>query len=196
MKLDLKRDVEPERVAERMDLCARTDDHALGRPQSLRGAKEDAIRPLGKLEDLGGEDPLAKSGGEPIHRGPYIDRPAELVQNRLVLRRRHDGQRLSLPLPIDAPRRHAGRLERSGPLRDVRTADEHPLPAEQPNPKLLLEPLPLVPSANSKRDESLIVMTVPKHPRAPGRLPRARSGGLEQSDINSPPLQGVRSRQA
>ena len=73
-----------------------------------------------------------------------------------------------------------GRLERSRPLRNVRAADEHTLAPEQPNPELLLEPLPLGPRPHGEPNEPLVVMTMPKHPGPPRGLPRSRSSGLEQ----------------
>ena len=109
---------------------------------------EDAARLLDELEHLSEHDPLAESAGEPIHGGANVDRPAELVEKRLVLGRRDDGQRLGLPVTIDEPRRHPRRLERGRPLRHVRPADQHALAPEQPNPELLLEPLPLGPSTH------------------------------------------------
>ena len=151
MELDLQRDVEAELVAERMNLGAGADDHPLGRPETLGRAERDAARLLDELEHLRADDPLAQRAGKPIDGGANVDRPAELVEQRLVLGRRDDGQRLDLPVTIDEPRRHPRRLERRRPLRHIRPADEHALPPEQPNPELLLEPLPLARARTASR---------------------------------------------
>ncbi len=195
VELDLERDVEAELLAERMHLRTGADDRAVGRPEALRGAEQNAVRLLGKLEHLRTNDPVAESLGKSIDRRAHVDRPAELVEQRLILGRRHDGQRLDLPVPINPPRRHPGRLEGSRPLRNVRPADEHTLAPEQPNPELLLEPLPLGPRPHSEPNEPLIVMTMPKHPGPPSRLPRTRSSGLEQPHIDTAPSQRIGSRQ-
>lgn len=171
MELDLKRDVEPQLLAELMNLRAGTDDHTVRRPETLRGTEDDAAIPLGELEDLGADDPVAESPGKPINSRAHVDRTADLIEKRLVLGRREDGQRSDLPGSINGPRSYARRLKRSRPPRNVRTANQHALTAEQPNSELLLEPLPLAPRAHSEPDEPLIVMTMPKHPRPPSRLP-------------------------
>ena len=157
--------------------------------------RTDTARPIGELEHLGANDQLAEGADQTIDRGADIDRPAELVEKRLVLERRHDGQRRRLPVTIDKPRRNPGRLERSRALRHIRSADEHTLATEQPNPELALEPLPLAPRPNGELDKPLIVVTVPEHPSAPRRLPRPRRSGLEQPHIDSPPLQRISRRQ-
>ena len=145
---------------------------------------------------LRANDPVAESLGKSIDSRPHVDRPAELVEKCFILGRRHDGQRLGLPVPINPPRRHPGRLEGSRPLRNVRAADEHTLAPEQPNSELVLESLPLGPRPHSEPNEPLIVMTMPKHPGPPSRLPRSRSSGLEQAHIDAAPSQRMGSRQA
>ena len=195
MELDLQRDVEAELLAERMHLRARTDDHAAGRPKALGGAKENAARLLDDLEHLSEHDPLAESAGEPIHRGANVDRPAGLVESASSPGGEMTGSAASLPVTIDEPRRYPRGLERGRPLRHVRTADQHTLAPEQPNPELLLEPLPFGPSTHGHPNQPLVVVAVPKHPRAPGRLPRPRSSGLEQSAIDTPPPQRISRRQ-
>ena len=62
-------------------------------------------------------------------------------------------------------------------------------------PSSLLEPLPLSPRANGEPHEPLVVMPVPKHPRAPGRLPRPRSGRLEADAPNAAPLERIGRRE-
>jgi hypothetical protein len=183
---------ETELLGERVDLRAGAHDHAIRDPQTLRGAQEDAVRLLGELEDLGADDPLTQRGREAIHSRADVDRPAELVEKRLLVRRRHDRQRLNRAVPIDEPRRHPGRLERRSPIRDVRTADEHTLPPEQPNPELLLEPLPLSPRPHGHRNQPLIVMTMPKDASAASGLSGPRSSSFEKPNLRTSPRQRVR----
>ena len=135
-----------------------------------------------------GTSSLAEAAGEAVDRGADVDRAAQLVEERLVLGRIENRQRVRLLLAPDQPSRHAGRLERRRALGDIRPADENALAPEQPRPELLLEPLPLGPRPNRKPNEPLVVMPMPKDPRAPGRLPRPRSGGLEAHELDATPL--------
>ncbi len=123
------------------------------------------------LEDPRGNEPVTQRGGEPVDDGPNVDRAAELIEQRLVLRRLEDGKHARLLVTTHEPRRHARRLERRRTLAHVRPAYEDALAAEQPNPELALEPLPLSTRANSEPNEPLVVMPMPKHPRAARRLP-------------------------
>jgi hypothetical protein len=123
-------------------------------------------------------------------------RAAELVEQRPVLRRFDDREHPDLLVTVDEPRGHARRLEGRRSVIDMRTADEHALPAEQPSAQLLLQPLPLAPRPDGEPNEPLVVVTVPKNTRAPRGLTRARSTDLEQPAINSAPPERIRRRQA
>ena len=154
-------------------------------PVAIRRDREDACR----------DQLLTERASEPVDDRAHVDVAAELVEQRRVLGRLDDRKRADLLVTVDEPRRNARRLERRRPLVDVRAADEHALPAEQPSAELLLEPLPLAPRPNGEPNEPLVVMTVPKDTRAPRRLTRSRSSRLEQPAVNPAPPKRIRRRQ-
>jgi hypothetical protein len=155
----------------------------------------DARTALTHAEHARPHEPVGERRGEPIDYGSDVDRAAELVEERLVLWRRENGENARLLLATDEPSRHTGRPERRGTLGDVRPTDENPLPPEQPRPELALEALPLSPRANRKANEALVVMPMPKHPRPSRRLPRPGRSGLAAHAVDAAPLKRVRRRQ-
>ena len=105
------------------------------------------------------------------------------------------GSAPDLLLAPDQASRNARRLERRRALGDVWPAYENTLAPEQPRPEFVLEPLPLSPRANRKTDEPLVVVSMPKDPSAPRRLPGPRSGRLEANELDAAPLQRVGGRE-
>jgi hypothetical protein len=122
-------------------------------------------------EHLSGDELVRQRGGEPMDDGADVDGAAELVEERLVLRRGEHGERAGLPVAIEQPGGHAGGLERGGALGHVGPADEDALASDQRSAELALEPKPLLTRANGEPGEPLVVMTMTKHPRASRRLP-------------------------
>lgn len=70
-----------------MHLRARAHDNAPGRPDALGGVQVDAGRAPTKAEDVRDDEPVAERAGEPADRGTNVDRPAELIKERVVLGR-------------------------------------------------------------------------------------------------------------
>ena len=191
MELDGERDLQAELGRELVQLGARAQDRPLGGPDALGGVELHAGAALAHAEDTRGHEPVGEAAGEAVDGGPHVDRAAELVEERPVLGWIENREGLRLLLPPDQPSRHTGGLERRRALGDIRPADENALAPEQPRTELLLEPLPLSARPNREPNEPLLVMPVPKHPRATGRLPRPGSGGLEADELNPSPLERV-----
>ena len=195
VELDAERDIETEAGRQLVQLSARAEDRPLGGPHCPRRCGARRGTSLAHAEDACGHEPVADTGCEAVDRCPDVDRAAELVEKRLVLGRCEDGERVGLLLAPDQASRHAGRLEGRRALGHVRSADENALATEQPRPELSLEPLPLGPRPNRKPNEPLVVMSMPKDPSAPGRLPGPGSSGLEANELNTAPLERVRRRE-
>ena len=154
-----------------------------------------AVAALPHREDARLDQSLGELLRQAVDRRAHVDRAAEFVKQGLILRRREDRQRRHLIIAPDAPRRNARRLERGGPLCNVRPADQHALAAQQRHVELLLEPPPLATRPHGQPNEPLVVMPVPKDPGAPGRLAGTRRSSLEHPAIDAAPLQRITRRQ-
>ena len=192
VELDAEWDLEAEASGQLVQLGPGTEDRPLGLPHALGGVELDSRPSFANVEHPRLHQPLTDAARQALDRRPDVDRSAQLVEERLVLRRLENRKRAGLLLTPHQASRHPGCLERRRALGHVRPTYENALAAEQPRTQFVLEPLPLSPRPNRKPNEPLVVVPMPKDASAPGRLPRPGSGALEANELNAAPLERIR----
>ena len=125
-----------------------------------------------------------------------MDRPSAHVEQGRVADGVEDGKRASLLGEPDLAVIHPCLIEARGVLLDARSRHEHALLADQWDLEPLLPLLPGAARAHGERGELRPVVAVAEDAGLPGRLARARSGGLEAADLEPTVLPGHGGREA